>query len=130
MNNKASAAHEPEVQVHPRQQLQPQQEGEPCVTLEETVELLRGQLATSIEEFQGYGGSKSTQVSTQGRPTTNNAQPFKIDSASLPSTSGIVNHSLKQQKTLHLSATSVKKLSTRPQIARNGELMLKARIKL
>ena len=41
-------------------------------------------------QFQAHGGSKSTQVSTQGRPTTNSAQPFKIDSAGLPSTSGIV----------------------------------------
>ncbi|XP_075674896.1 uncharacterized protein LOC142644102 [Castanea sativa] len=31
-------------------------------------------------QFQAYGGSRSTQVSTQGRPTTNSAQPFKIES--------------------------------------------------
>ena len=41
-------------------------------------------------QFHAYGGSKSTQVSTQGRPTNNNAQPFKIDSAGLPLTSGTV----------------------------------------
>ena len=38
-------------------------------------------------QFQAYGGSRSTQVSTQGRPTTNSA-PFKIESAGLPSISG------------------------------------------
>ena len=43
------------------------------------------QLARKVfVQFQGYGGS------TQGRPTTNSAQPFKIDSAGLPSTSGTV----------------------------------------
>ena len=41
-------------------------------------------------QFQAYGDSRSTKVGTQGRPTTNSAQPFKIDSASLPSTSGTV----------------------------------------
>ena len=40
------------------------------------------------------------------------------------------NQPLKQYKVLHLSATSVEKLGTRPQIARKGELMLKARLKL
>ena len=40
-------------------------------------------------QFQAYGGSRSTQVSTQGRPTTNSAQPFKIESVGLPSTSGV-----------------------------------------
>ena len=35
-------------------------------------------------QFQAYGDSKSTQVSAQGRPTTNSAQPFKIDSVGLP----------------------------------------------
>ena len=40
-------------------------------------------------QFQAYGGSKSTQVNTQGRPTTNSAQPIKIDSVGLPSTFGV-----------------------------------------
>ena len=40
-------------------------------------------------QFQAYGGGRSTQVSTQGRPTTNSAQPFKIVSVGLPSTSGV-----------------------------------------
>ena len=40
-------------------------------------------------QFQAYGGSRSTQVSTQGRPTTNSAQPFKIESVGLPSTSDV-----------------------------------------
>ena len=40
-NKKASVAHKPEVQVHPRQQPQLHQEGKPQVTLEQTVELLR-----------------------------------------------------------------------------------------
>ena len=39
-------------------------------------------------QFQAYGGSRSTQVSTQGRPTTNSAQPFKIESVGLPSNFG------------------------------------------
>ena len=39
-------------------------------------------------QFQAYGGSRSTQVSTQGRPTTNSAKPFKIESVGLPLTSG------------------------------------------
>nr|POF20197.1 hypothetical protein CFP56_35984 [Quercus suber] len=51
-NKKGSIAHEPKVQVHPRQQLQPHQEGESQVTLEQTVELLRGQLAAFIEEVR------------------------------------------------------------------------------
>ena len=38
-------------------------------------------------QFQAYGGSRITQVSTQEMPTTNSAQPFKIDSVGLPSTS-------------------------------------------
>ena len=42
-NKKGAAVHEPEVQVQPRQQPQPHQEGEPQVTLEQTVEMLRGQ---------------------------------------------------------------------------------------
>uniref|UniRef100_A0A7N2N1U9 Reverse transcriptase zinc-binding domain-containing protein n=1 Tax=Quercus lobata TaxID=97700 RepID=A0A7N2N1U9_QUELO len=79
-----------------------------------------------IHEFQAYGGCRSTQVSTQGSPTTNSAQPFKIDNASLPSQLLVQsNQSLKQHKVLHLSATSVEKLGTRPQIARKEELMLK-----
>ena len=82
-------------------------------------------------QFQAYGGSRSIQVSTQGSPTTNSAQPFKIDSASLPSQLLVQsNQSLKQHKVLHLSATSVEKLGTRPQIARKEELMLKVRVKL
>ena len=81
-------------------------------------------------QFHAYGGSKSTQVSTQGRPTNNNAQPFKIDSAGLPLTSGTVKPVPKVAQSFTLSATSVEKLSTRPQIARKGELMLKARAKL
>ena len=82
-------------------------------------------------QFQAYGCSRSIQVSTQGSPTTNSAQPFKIDSASLPSQLLVQsNQSLKQHKVLHLSATSVEKLGTRPQIARKGELMLKERVKL
>ena len=40
-------------------------------------------------KFQAYGGIRSTQVSTQGRPTTNSAQPFKIESVGLPSTSSV-----------------------------------------
>ena len=39
-------------------------------------------------QFQAYGDSRSTQVSTQGRPTTNSAQPFKIESVGLSSTFG------------------------------------------
>nr|POE91220.1 hypothetical protein CFP56_40462 [Quercus suber] len=50
MDKKASATHEPMVQVHPRQQLQPYQEGEPQVTLEQIVELLRGQLVSLTKE--------------------------------------------------------------------------------
>nr|POE76707.1 hypothetical protein CFP56_74679 [Quercus suber] len=50
-NKKAFAAHEPEVQVHPKQQPQPHQ-GEPQVTLKQTVELLRGQLAALTEEVR------------------------------------------------------------------------------
>ena len=38
------------MQVHPKQQPQPHQEGEPQVTLEQTMELLRGQLATLTKE--------------------------------------------------------------------------------
>ena len=52
MNKKGFEAHEPEVQVHPRQQPQSHQEGEPYVTLEQTVELLRGQLAALTEEVR------------------------------------------------------------------------------
>ena len=53
--------------------------------------IFKKQLARkAFVQFQAYGGSKSTQVSTQGRPTTTSAQPFKIDSAGLPSTSGTV----------------------------------------
>ena len=81
-------------------------------------------------QFQAYGGSRSTQVSTQGRPTTNSAQPFKIESAGLPSIFGVAKLVLKKHKVLHLSATSVEKLGTRPQIARKEELMLKVRVKL
>ena len=51
-NKKASVAHKPEVQVHPRQQPQLHQEGKPQVTLEQTVELLRGQLAALTEEVR------------------------------------------------------------------------------
>ena len=51
-NKKGSTAHEPEVQVHPRQQLQPHQEGESQVTLEQTVELLKGQLVALTEEVR------------------------------------------------------------------------------
>ena len=51
-NKKGSAAHEPEVQVHPRQQPQPHQEGESHVTLEQTMELLRRQFAALAEEVR------------------------------------------------------------------------------
>ena len=51
-NKKASVAHKPEVQVHPKQQPQLHQEGKPQVTLEQTVELLRGQLAALTEEVR------------------------------------------------------------------------------
>ena len=51
-NKKGAAVHEPEVQVQPRQQPQPHQEGEPQVTLEQTVELLRGQLAALTKEVR------------------------------------------------------------------------------
>ena len=47
------------------------------------------QLARKVfVQFQAYGGSRSTQVSTQGRPTINSAKPFKIESVGLPLTSG------------------------------------------
>ena len=81
-------------------------------------------------QFQACGDSRSTQVSTQGRPTTNSAQPFKIESVGLPSIFGVAKPVPKKHKVLHLSATSVEKLGTRPQIARKGELVLKARVKL
>ena len=51
-NKKAFAAHEPEVRVHPKQQPQPHQEGEPQVTLKQTVEPLQGQLAALTEEVR------------------------------------------------------------------------------
>ena len=51
-NKKAFVAHEPEVWVHPKQQPQPHQEGEPQVTLKQTMELLRGQLASLTEEVR------------------------------------------------------------------------------
>ena len=51
-NKRGAAVHEPEVQVQPRQQPQPHQEGEPQVTLEQTVEMLRGQLAVLTEEVR------------------------------------------------------------------------------
>ena len=41
-------------------------------------------------QFQAYGGSRITQVSTQEMPTTNSAQPFKNCSAGLPSISNEV----------------------------------------
>ena len=51
-DKKAFATHEPVVQVHPRQQPQPYQEGEPQVTLEQTMELLREQLVSLTEEVR------------------------------------------------------------------------------
>ena len=51
---------------------------------------MRGNLQEKLLCSSKLSGSKSTQVNTQGRPTTNSAQPFKIDSAGMPSTSGIV----------------------------------------
>ena len=50
-NKKGAAVHEPEEQVQSRQQPQPHQ-GEPQVTLEHTVELLRGQLAALTKEVR------------------------------------------------------------------------------
>ena len=49
---KGVAVHEAEVQVQPRQQMHPHQEREPQVTLEKTVELLRGKIAALIEEVR------------------------------------------------------------------------------
>ena len=51
-DKKASATHELLVQVHPKQQPQPYQEGKPQVTLEQTVELLRGQLVSLTKEVR------------------------------------------------------------------------------
>ena len=51
-NKKVSAAHEPEVQVHPRQQPQPHQEGELQVTLKRTIWAARGQLAALTKEVR------------------------------------------------------------------------------
>ena len=81
-------------------------------------------------QFQAYGGSRSTQVSTQGRPTTNSAKPFKIESVGLPLTSSAPKPVPKAAQSFTFKCYKVEKLGTRPQIARKGELVLRARVKL
>ena len=89
------------------------------------------QLARKVfVQFQAYGGSRSTQVSTQGRPTINSAKPFKIESVGLPLTSGAAKPVPKAAQSFTFKCYKVEKLGTRPQIARKGELVLRARVKL